>query len=98
MGKKTFKENINPAINFISQESINRAEEETTSEKETTQKPVKAPEGYKLNPLYIETKSKRLQLLIQPSLHEKLKARATADGTSVNDIVNTILQDALAEE
>lgn len=98
MAKKTFKESINPAMNFISQESIDRAEEETTAKDETAKRPAKAPEGYKLNPLYIETKSKRLQLLIQPSLHEKLKARAKAEGTSVNDIVNTILQDALTEE
>lgn len=98
MAKKTFKENINPAMSFISQESIDRAEGETTAKEEATKRPAKAPEGYKLNPLYIETKSKRLQLLIQPSLHEKLKARAKAEGTSVNDIVNTILQDALAEE
>lgn len=55
-------------------------------------------EGYKLNPLYIETKSKRLQLLIQPSLHEKLKSKAKAEGISVNELVNSILQNALAEE
>lgn len=87
MPKKTFKENINPALNFISSESIARAEE-----------PQKAPEGYKPNPLYIETKSKRLQLLIQPSLHEKLKKRASQESTSVNDLINTILQEALGEE
>ena len=102
MAKKTFKDSINPAMSFISQESIDRAEGEAPATEETVaktvQRPAKAPEGYKLNPLYIETKSKRLQLLIQPPLHEKLKARAKAEGTSVNDIVNTILQDALAEE
>ena len=31
-------------------------------------------EGYKLNPLYIENRSKRLQLLVQPSLYNKVKA------------------------
>ena len=85
--KKDFK---NPALNFISQESIDRVEAPAPTGK--------APEGYKLNPLYVETKSKRLQLLIQPSLHEKLKKKAQAEGTSVNDLVNGILQDALAEE
>lgn len=101
MAKKTFKDSINPAMSFISQESIDRAEGEAPATEETTEKvkrPAKAPEGYKLNPLYIETKSKRLQLLIQPSLHEKLKRKAQAEGTSVNDLVNSILQDALAEE
>lgn len=89
MAKKTFKDNINPAMSFISQESIDKTEGET---------PAKAPEGYKLNPLYIETKSERLQLLIQPSLKAKLKERAKAEGTSVNDLVSCILQEALAEE
>lgn len=97
MAKKTFKDSINPAMSFISQESIDRAEGETPATADA-KKPDKAPEGYKLNPLYIETKSKRLQLLIQPSLHEKLKRKAQAEGTSVNDLVNSILQDALAEE
>lgn len=97
MAKKTFKDSINPAMNFISQESIDRAEGEIPATA-GAKRPDKAPEGYKLNPLYIETKSKRLQLLIQPSLHEKLKRKAQAEGTSVNDLVNSILQDALAEE
>lgn len=97
MAKKTFKDSINPAMSFISQESIDRAEGETPATAEA-KRPDKAPEGYKLNPIYIETKSKRLQLLIQPSLHEKLKRKAQAEGTSVNDLVNSILQDALTEE
>ena len=55
-------------------------------------------EGYKLNPLYIETKSERLQLLVLPSLKAKLKEKAKQEGTSVNDLVHSILEDALAEE
>ena len=98
MAKKSFKNDINPAMGFISQESIDKVEETKTAEEPKGQNPAKAPEGYKLNPLYIETKSKRLQLLIQPSTHEKLKNRAKAEGTSVNDLVNSILIEALAEE
>lgn len=60
--------------------------------------PAKAPEGYKLNPQYIETRSKRLQLLVQPSLLEKLKAKAKDEGRSVNDLVHTILEEALEKE
>ena len=58
----------------------------------------KAPEGYHANPLYIENKSKRLQLLTKPSAAEKLRAKAQREGRSVNDIVNTILEEALREE
>ena len=99
MGKKTFKEKINPAINFISQESIDRAEAgqlDTMGPPQPQQQPpVAPPAGYKFNPLYIETKSDRLQLLIQPSLKAKLKERAARDGTSVNDLVHNILRSAM---
>jgi hypothetical protein len=97
MAKKTFKDSINPAMSFISQESIDRAEGETPATVEA-KRPDKAPEGYKLNPLYIETKSKRLQLLVQPSLLDKLKGKAKAEGRSVNDLVHSILEEALRGE
>ena len=47
----------------------------------------------KPNPLYIETKSRRLNLLIQPSLHERIKDIAKGRGASVNDMIHQILQD-----
>ena len=54
-----------------------------------------APEGYKANPLFVETKSRRLQLLVQPSIYEALKEGAKAEGRSVNDYVHTILEKAV---
>jgi len=42
-----------------------------------------------------ETKSRRVQLLMQPSLHERLKAAATAQGTSFNDYVHKVLEKSL---
>ena len=94
--RKTFKESMeNPAELFLSKPAITPAEAEAVAVQGT---PAKAPEGYHINPIYIENKSKRLQLLVKPSTVEKLKARATAEGTSVNDIVNTILEEALREE
>lgn len=101
MQKKSFKDSISPAMNFISQESIDRAEGETPTTEEIiakVQRPAKAPKGYKLNPLYIETKSERLQLLVQPSLKAKLKEKAKQKETSVNDLVHRILEEALAKE
>ena len=50
------------------------------------------PEGYKINPFYVETRSKRLQVLMQPSLYEKLKAAAISKKRSVNDHIHTILE------
>lgn len=95
MAKKTFKNDIDPAMNFISKESIEKAEAETPT---AIKRPAKPPEGFKFNPLYIETRSRRLQLLVQPSLYETLKKKAQAERTSVNELVNIILQDALEKE
>lgn len=84
MTKKTFKDQLNPAMQFITTESAAAT--------------VAAPEGYKPNPQYIEKKSKRLQLLIQPSLYEKIKEKARKEGKSVNDTINGILQEATRGE
>lgn len=81
MAKKTLNLD-NPAMQFIS----------TPTEEEHTTVTAPAPEGYKPNPLYIEKRSKRLQLLLQPSLYEKVKARADKQGCSVNDLIHTILE------
>lgn len=40
-----------------------------------------------------ETKSKRTQFLLYPSLHANLKMLADAQGLSVNDLVNVALQE-----
>ena len=90
MGKKSFKDNLNPAMQFISAP--------IEAEPEERPRPDKPPEGYKLNPLYIEKKSRRLQLLIQPSLFGKVKARADREGKSVNELIHSILEDETREE
>ena len=92
--KKTFLQDIeNPAELFISSKAEAPAPAQTQEALAG-----KAPEGYHANPLYIENKSKRLQLLTKPSTAEKLRAKAQREGRSVNDIVNTILEEALREE
>jgi len=88
MARKSFLNNENPALQFIS----------TAPSPEPTEKPAETPEGYKLNPLYIETKSRRLQLVVQPSLYERVKTRAKAGGLSVNEYVHQILDEATREE
>ncbi len=88
MAKKEFKNN--PALAFISKESIEKTDRQ--EDKSPILKGKKeAPAGYKPNPEFIETKSKRVQILIQPSVHDKLKARAKAEGTSVNELINKAL-------
>ena len=93
MAKKTFKDN--PALQFISSVNEEREQETPTRAEQTTPK---APEGYKANPLYVEIKSRRLQLVLQPSLYDRVKARAKAEGLSVNEYVHKTLDEATREE
>lgn len=88
--KKSFKADLNPAMQFISTPAEEREADATTVT-------APAPEGYKVNPLYIEKRSKRLQLLVQPSLYDKIKAQADGEGCSVNDFIHRVLEDAVKE-
>lgn len=92
--KKSFKADLNPAMQFIS----TPAEETTTGAGEGVANTKDAPEGYKVNPLYIEKRSKRLQLLVQPSLYDKVKAQAETESCSVNDYIHRVLEEALRGE
>lgn len=83
--KKSFKDVINPAMQFISQPVTEAPAHETKQESQMATLP---PKGYK----YIESRSKRLQLLIQPSLFEKVKAIAQSENKSVNDFIHTMLE------
>ena len=84
--KKSFKADLaNPAMQFIS----TPAEETAPAIRE------EAPAGYKINPLYIETRSKRLQLLMQPSLYDQIKAKADSEGCSVNDWIHRVLENTV---
>lgn len=83
VGKKSFKEQPNPALDFI---STKEPEAPATQIPKATE----PPEGYKLNPLYVETKSRRMQLLVQPSVYEGIKAKATAQGKSINEFVHEL--------
>ena len=91
MAKKTFKDN--PALQFISAIE-NEGIKEQIQEKLTNGK---APEGYKRNPLYTETKSRRLQLVLQPSLFDRVKTKASKSGLSVNEYIHRILDEATKE-
>jgi hypothetical protein len=93
MVKKSFKDN--PALQFITtqpeeaEEGIKEVKPEP-KQSATTEKP---PEGYKLDPRYVETKSRRLQLLMQPSLHAKIKTMAKDQGVSVNEFIHSVLEE-----
>lgn len=89
MSKKTFKNDLNPALQFINTSANKENQEQESQNIIYTVVPMKR------NPLYIETKSKRIQLLIQPSLHSKLKEICEQEETSLNDLIHTILEKSI---
>ena len=79
MGKKDFSDN--PAMRFVN---------ESGSANNTN-----IPDGYKPDPNLIETKTKRVQLVMQPSLYEKAKSAADAEKLSFNSYIHKVLKEAL---
>ena len=78
MAKKDFTKN--PALQFISS-----APEEPTARTEP-------PVGYKVDPAFIETKSRRVQLLVQPSVFAAVDRIARKKGISRNEAINEALK------
>ena len=82
MAKKDFKKNT--AELFIS------AADEPQEAPQQTQEGLAIPKGYKLVKEY---KSERMQLLVRPATKEAIKQAAAAQGVSMNDLVNQILDE-----
>lgn len=89
MTKKDFKASVSPADIFITGAStpepvkadLPRGQRETKTKK-VSKEPAGKPK---------ETKSKRLNLLIQPSVIEDLNKIATMQKDSVNNLINSAL-------
>ena len=98
--KKSFADN--PAMAFITPSQPPEGQTSIEDYLEDEQKPqqaVKDPAtGYEVPPGYRlvrETKSRRLQLLVRPSLLKVLKEEAAARNMSVNSLIDELLTDAL---
>lgn len=52
------------------------------------------PEGYKINPVYIELRTKHIHFVLQPSLYDRIKAAAKAEGVSTNEYIHRTLDRA----
>ena len=100
MAKKDFTGST--ALSFISEEPEKKTSGKKAGSKAEAKKPSKttaprgnkAPEGYKNNPEYIETRSKRVQILVQPSLYREAKEISYKLGISVNDFIHRALKEA----
>ena len=96
MSKKSFAD-ANPAMAFIStateQEnfSLTQPKKEELEAKESNGVPMKK------NPEFIETKSKRVQMLMQPSLYDAVKKEAKDKNISVNEMMHEILKTHLGQ-
>lgn len=125
--KKSFINDDNPAMSFISNDSVKAVEEKDAvvkeeskqevadKEKDTvkqyviaeeqkvsepkeadvTGRPVinivRLPKGMRINSKYVEIKSKRIQLTMQPSLYARVKRASEKAKISVNDYIHQVL-------
>ena len=99
MSRKSFTD-ANPAMAFIStakeQEdfALTQPTKEELEAKLDPEPLNKVSNGVpmKKNPEFIETKSKRVQMLMQPSLYDAIKKEAKAKDISVNEMMHEILK------
>ncbi len=97
MAKKDFKAQAAAQLDPITQ-FISAAEQEPptiTTPAADAEPTAEIKEGYKINPLYVEKKTKRVQLVMQPSLYERAKEASQAAGLSFNDYVHKALKSYL---
>lgn len=95
--KKSFVDKDNPALRFLS--AVNGGDSSDNECARETEHQEKSPVGRcKPNPLYVETKSRRLQLMLQPSVYNRIRANAHASGLSVNEYCHQILDNATNSE
>ncbi len=109
--KKSFRNS--PAMQFLSvsdnEDTTQNTAEPTPAPAEISKTPTPAEEPtpvytpqstvpMKRNPEYIETRSKRVQLLMQPSLHDGLRKLAQQKDMSLNDLVHHVMQEYLKHQ
>ena len=90
MGKGFKNKADNAALDFIDISAASTVPEEL----ETTAEVVKTSAVQPRVNQKKEPKSKRLQLLIRPSLYEAIKNKSDQTGESVNELINKALEEA----
>ena len=93
----------NPAFAFTPQPQTEEPAEapqpqEAETETQPTARITKAPKGYKINPEFLEVKSQRVQLVLQPSVVKRLKKAAARKKLSMNETANTAIIEFLEKE
>ena len=102
MSRKNFKNLENPAEMYLSGVSpVNEPPttaqivEPKSEEPEEQVRKDEAPKGFRVNPAFIEKRSKRFQMLMPPSLIDAVKQRAKEQGTSANSLIINLLEKEL---
>ena len=93
MAKKSFNDITNPALQFMTQPEGERTAATEPTDKAADFKGLKR--GRK--PSTEETKTKRLNLLMLPSVCDDLNKIAAMKRSSVNELINSILKDYVTE-
>lgn len=97
------KDFISPAAQFFNDmekepDTTPAAIEEADAHPGSTLKPTDPPpEGYKIDPRFIEKKTKRVQLVLQPSLYKRAQKAAKKQKISFNEMVHQLLNEYLTE-
>jgi hypothetical protein len=92
--KKSFLDN--PALRFIS-----TADPEPELQPEPERPPAgleQPPKGYKIDFRYTEKKTKRVQIVLQPSTFSRLKKVAAKGKVSINEYINRAILEKLERE
>ena len=93
MSKKSFKDN--PALQFMSvadKEIVGELRAEKNTEIREVKEITAAVNNFKAAPAAFEAKSKRFNMLMRPSVFAQLKETSENKGTSVNDLINKIVE------
>lgn len=96
MAKKSFMTSDNPAMQFISapvpEAPAPAAADAPKAEPDTAAVQSAPADIFSISPRSSEHKSKRAQLLMTPSLHEKVAKKAASLNMSFNELVNIVLE------
>lgn len=100
-GRKSFKNDISAAELFI--DAANPPEAAPVERQPDPEEPITVPEGWRPPTRRTATpkpepRSKRLHILLQPSLYETIRANAEWLGVSINEYIHTALEETIRKE
>ena len=96
MAKKNFNNMVNPALQFM---TLPEANQSNVDKPEEDEKHISESVGSKRGrkPSKEETKTKRLNLLMLPSVCEDISKIAAMKRSSVNELINIVLQQYITD-